>query len=78
MSLLPTYALLETNNLSETNLVAPYKLIGLTALSVERATIFFTPLSIDASITFLAPSMFVFTASIGLYSAIGTCFNAAA
>ena len=30
------------NNLSDTNLVAPYKLTGLLALSVERATIRFT------------------------------------
>ena len=40
------------NNLSEHNLVAPYKFIGATALSVERATTFFTLLINDASIMF--------------------------
>ena len=40
------------NNLSEDNLVAPYKLIGFAALSVESATTFSTLLLIDASITF--------------------------
>ena len=32
-----------TNSLSEANLVAPYKLIGAAALSVERATTSATP-----------------------------------
>ena len=40
------------NNLSDTNLVAPYKLIGLAALSVDSAITFFTLLDIAASITF--------------------------
>ena len=39
------------NSLSETSLVAPYKLIGLT-LSVLNAITFFTPEAKDASITF--------------------------
>ncbi|MNT50090.1 hypothetical protein D3C72_1869910 [compost metagenome] len=74
----PLILLAAINNLSEHNLVAPYKFIGAAALSVERATTFFTPLAIAASITFSAPSIFVFIHSIGLYSAAGTCFNAAA
>ena len=66
------------NNLSEANFVAPYRLTGAAALSVLRAIIFFTLLYKHASITFCAPIIFVFTASNGLYSATGTCFNAAA
>ena len=65
------------NNLSEANFVAPYRLTGAAALSVLRAIIF-TLLYKHASITFCAPIIFVFTASNGLYSATGTCFNAAA
>jgi hypothetical protein len=64
--------------LSLTSFVAPYRLIGLHALSVESATTRCTPLSIAASMTFWAPCTFVLTASKGLYSAAGTCFNAAA
>ena len=44
-----------TNNLSEHSLVAPYKLIGLAALSVESAITFFTLFFIAASIIFSAP-----------------------
>ena len=66
------------NNLSEVSLVAPYKLIGEQALSVDKATTLFTPVSNDACITFCAPNIFVFINSSGFYSAIGTCFNAAA
>ena len=51
----PEYALAEINNLSDTNFVPPYKFIGLTALSVDSATTFFTFLSIAASIIFSAP-----------------------
>ena len=40
------------NSLSETSLVAPYKLIGAAALSVLNAITFFTPEAKDASITF--------------------------
>ena len=42
----------ETNNLSATNFVAPYKLIGLAALSVDKAITFFTLFSIQQSIKF--------------------------
>ena len=38
----PTMLFAATNNLSDTNLLAPYRLIGLTALSVDKATTFFT------------------------------------
>ena len=38
----PTRLLAETNNLSEHNLVAPYKFMGAQALSVDSAIIFFT------------------------------------
>ena len=66
------------NILSEANFVAPYKLDGALALSVDKATIFFTPESIQASIRFIAPLIFVLIHSKGLYSAIGTIFAAAA
>ena len=76
-SLLPLILLAAINSLSEASLVAPYKLIGAAALSVERDTTFLTFVDQLASITFSAPKIFVLTASIGLYSAIGTCFIAA-
>jgi NAD(P)-dependent dehydrogenase (short-subunit alcohol dehydrogenase family) len=57
--------------------VAPYKLTGLLALSVESATMRLTFLSIQASIRFIAPLILVFTHSNGLYSAVGTIFVAA-
>ena len=66
------------NNLSDVNLVAPYKLIGLDALSVDNATHCLIPLSRHASMTFIAPLTFVFTHSKGLYSAVGMIFVAAA
>ena len=74
----PTILFADTKSLSEHNFVAPYKLIGAQALSVDKATIFFTLLLIEAKIKFCAPIIFVFTASNGLYSAAGTCFSAAA
>ena len=61
----------EMNSLSETSLVAPYKLIGAAALSVLNAITFFTPQAKDASITFCAPLIFVLIASSGLYC----CWN---
>jgi hypothetical protein len=64
--------------LSETNFVAPYKLIGDDALSVLKAITLLMLLLIEALITFSAPIIFVLIASIGLYSIAGTCFNAAA
>ena len=70
--------LLATKSLSDANLLAPYKLIGLLALSVESATTFLTLLSIAASITFIAPLTLVLIHSKGLYSAVGTIFVAAA
>jgi len=51
-SLPPFRLLAATNNLSEHNLVAPYKLIGAAALSVERATTSFTFVAKTASIKF--------------------------
>ena len=72
------YELAATNSLSEASFVAPYKLIGLLALSVERATTFLIPLSIQASMTFIAPLIFVLIHSNGLYSAVGTILVAAA
>ena len=74
----PAILFAATNNLSEANLVAPYRLIGLAALSVERAMTFSTLLSSAALITFSAPFMLVFIHYIGLYSAAGTCLRAAA
>jgi hypothetical protein len=59
-------------------LVAPYRLIGLEALSVESATTFCTPALMQASITFCDPLMLVATYSEGLYSAVSTCLRAAA
>jgi len=70
----PEYELPATNSLSDANFVAPYKLIGELALSVERAITFLTFLSIAASIRFIAPIILVFTHSKGLYSAVGTIF----
>ncbi|MNR28144.1 hypothetical protein D3C85_1454550 [compost metagenome] len=64
--------------MSDASFVAPYRLIGLLALSVESATTPFTPLSMHASIRFIAPLMLVFTHSNGLYSAVGTILVAAA
>ena len=58
------------NILSAANFVAPYRLIGLHALSVERAMTFLTPARIAAVTTFSAPLMFVLAASKGLYSAV--------
>ena len=40
VSLLPLYAFPAINNLSEQSFVAPYKLIGAQALSVDNATTF--------------------------------------
>ena len=70
--------LLAQNSLSDANLVAPYKFTGFEALSVERATTLRTPAFVDALITFMAPLMFVFMHSAGLYSAVGTILVAAA
>ena len=49
---------------------------GETALSVPMHTTFSTLCINDASITFWEPTTFVLIASNGLYSIIGTCFNA--
>ena len=67
-----------TKILSDASFVAPYRLMGVAALSVESAMTFSTPSSIAAVITFSAPWMFVLMHSRGLYSAAGTCFSAAA
>ena len=75
---LPTILFALIKSLSEHNLVAPYKFIGAAALSVESAITFLTLVCIQASIIFCAPSIFVLMNSKGFYSAVGTCFNAAA
>ncbi len=74
----PAIAFASINIFSAQSFVAPYKFIGLTALSVERAITFFTLLSIAAETILLDPVIFVLINSRGLYSAIGTCFKAAA
>ena len=53
-------------------------MIGLAALSVESATTRDTPAEMAALTTFSAPMTLVLMHSKGLYSAMGTCFNAAA
>ena len=50
----PTKLFEDTNNLSETNFVAPYKLIGDEALSVLKAITLLILLLIEALITFSA------------------------
>ena len=77
-SLFPFMLFAAIKSLSDTSLVAPYKLIGAHALSVLSAITFFTPDSKQASITFCPPIILVLTASNGLYSHDGTCYNAAA
>jgi hypothetical protein len=74
----PTKVLADKKSLSAHNFVAPYKLIGDDALSVDKAITFFTFNSIAASIIFCDPITFVLTNSIGLYSAVGTYLRAAA
>ncbi|MNP72738.1 hypothetical protein D3C76_1693470 [compost metagenome] len=64
--------------MSDASLVAPYRLIGLLALSVDNATTRLMPLSMHASIRFMAPLMLVLMHSNGLYSAVGTILVAAA
>ena len=74
----PAYALPETKSLSDASLVAPYRFMGLLALSVDNATTDLTPQSMQASIRFIAPLILVLTHSNGLYSAVGTILVAAA
>jgi hypothetical protein len=57
--LLNLILLAATNNLSEHNFVAPYKLIGDDALSVDNAIIFFTFFKMQDSIKLLAPTTLV-------------------
>ena len=78
ISLLPLILFADIKSLSEQSLVAPYKFNGEEALSVDNATTFLIFLSKAASIIFCAPSIFVCIYSKGLYSAVGTCFIAAA
>ena len=66
------------NSLSDASFDAPYKFTGFTALSVDKAKTFETFVSKTALITFSAPLTFVLMHSKGLYSAAGTCYNAAA
>ena len=74
----PIILFAEIKILSEQSFVAPYKFLGATALSVDKDITFLTLFEKQASIMFYAPKIFVFTNSIGLYSAAGTCFSAAA
>ena len=55
----------EINNLSAHNFVAPYKLIGDEALSVESDITFFTLHSYAALITFFEPIILVSINSVG-------------
>ena len=53
--------ILDINNLSEANFEAPYKFIGLQALSVDtNINVSVFPTSVTDSITFWCPIMFVF------------------
>ena len=63
---------------SASRFVAPITFVGRTALSVETRTNRSTPNFAAASATFRVPSTFVFTASTGWISIIGTCLYAAA
>jgi len=56
----------------------PIQIYGVHCFICTNCNTFSTELSIAASIIFSAPSIFVLTASIGLYSQVGTCFRAAA
>src|SRR5690606_5807434 len=69
IGLAPDILLAAMNNLSEVNFVAPYRLIGAHALSVDKATTRCTSVSKQASTTFCAPFILVFIHSSGLYSA---------
>ena len=55
--------------------MAPYKLIGLAALSVESAMIF---VICKRRFNYISAPLIVLMHSIGLYSAAGTCLRAAA
>ena len=72
------YSFTEVNNLSEANFVAPYKFVGLQALSVDRAITFLILFFKDKSIILEAPIIFVLIHSIGFSSAVVTIFKAAA
>src|SRR3989449_2877303 len=66
------------NSFSAHSLVAPYRLIGFTALSLLIMTTRLTAASIAALMTFSAPITLVWIASNGLYSQDGICLSAAA
>lgn len=74
----PAILFADVTSLSAQSFVAPYKFIGEQALSVDSAITFFTPVVIAHSTKFCVPITFVLINSIGLYSAAGTCFKAAA
>mgnify|MGYP003304545412 CR=1 FL=1 len=74
----PPYVFPEIISLSDANFDDPYRLIGFTALSVDSEITFLTLFFKEAKIIFWAPITFVLMHSIGLYSAAGTCFSAAA
>ena len=56
----PDNALAVTKSFSAHNFVAPYKFMGLTALSEDKAITFLTFASIAAVITLFEPSILVF------------------
>ena len=64
--------------ISDILFVIPKILVGFTALSVLIAITFFIFLAIDAFMILDDPITFVFTASNGCNSTVGTCFKAAA
>ena len=55
----PAKVFADIKSLSAASFVAPYKLIGLQALSVDKAMTFFIFFSKAAKITFSAPYIFV-------------------
>ena len=65
-------------SLSEANFVAPYRFIGLDALSVDNATTFLILFNFAALITLIAPFILVLIHSSGLNSADKTILVAAA
>ena len=56
----------------------PINAMGITKAIEERHITHFTPASMAASSVLSVPITFVFTASIGKNSQLGTCFSAAA
>ncbi len=64
--------------ISASRLLAPIRLDGFTALSVEISTVAAVPAARAASTTMRVPTALVINPSSGFASTIGTCFSAAA